>query len=357
MEGTGAEESSGLPTGLPESDRPLWEGMTALQRDKARSRLAAIEEWQAGRISLADALQESGLSRTRFYTVAAQFRTSPTLGSLGAFAGSGAAKPRLDPRAINELQKVVGEIVANNRGTSISGLVRLMIEAAGVDERRLPGATRLRRIVEAEIRRADATGEAGHAIKMDFTAINLPQQNRRPYIMFALLDEGTRLILGASIQPEPALLRGYRSAAENALVQLQNLPDLCWTDRFVRAEVTVCDNKERASQLRSIIKGGGVHANVQFAPARYGRYIRKLVGSRFGRIEITPLRTMEGEAVPDNGEMRPWSLQAASGALSQAVEEHNRHVLSELGSMAGRTVAPDDLAHLLDVLAEIPDLE
>jgi len=331
--------------------------MTELQRSKASSRLRAITEWQAGLMPLAEALRISGLSRTRFYTVAAQFRASPTLGSLGALVGSGAARPRLDPDAVNALQKVVSGVVANNRGTSISGLVRLMVEAAQVDETRLPGSTKLRRIVEAELRRVDATGEAGHALKMDFTAINLPQADSRPHIMFALLDEGTRIILGASVEPVPALVAGYRSAARNARERLADLHDLRWSDRLMRAEITVDENKQLAALLRSLVVEGGVHASVQFAPTRYGRYIRRLVGERFGRIEITPLRTMKGEAVPDNGEMRPWSPEAAAGALNQAVDEHNRQVLAELGPMQGRSVMPDDLAQLIEILSTTPDLD
>ena len=65
----GSEPCSGLPHGLPASDRPLWETMTELQHSKASSRLRAITEWQAGLMPLAEALRISGLSRTRFYTV------------------------------------------------------------------------------------------------------------------------------------------------------------------------------------------------------------------------------------------------------------------------------------------------
>ena len=44
----------------------------------------------SGEQGLEDAVRLSGLSRSRFYRVAADWRTSPTLASLGAFAGVGA---------------------------------------------------------------------------------------------------------------------------------------------------------------------------------------------------------------------------------------------------------------------------
>lgn len=344
--------TTAFPDLLPESDRKRWEAMTPVQRARASDRLAAIAGWRAGEIALDQALASSGLSRTRFYAVAADFRATGSLKSLGAFAGVGASRKRLDPDAVNALQAVVSDVVAMNNGASVLQMVRLMVEASGVDESRLPGSTRLREIVDAEIRRVEATGQAGHALKLDVTAINLPRADGRPHIMFTLIDEGTRLVFGACTAGLPEEEAGYRAAATDALSRLSgSLSSLRWADRLVRIEITVGADRDAGPALRACLVHGGVHAHVQLARARYGRYFRKLIGPRIGRVEITPLRTEEGLAVPDNGDMTPWTDEAATVAVQLAVDQHNAAILQALDVKSGRQVMPDDLSRSLEILA------
>jgi hypothetical protein len=354
MDGTdNLDAASDFPSSLPESDRLQWAGMTASQRGRAADRLAAIESWQSGAIPLEAALQASGLSRTRFYTVAAEFRSAGTLASLGAFAGAGASRQRLDPEAVNALQAVVADVVALNRGASTSQLVRLMVEASGVEERLLPGSTRLRAIVEAEQRRADATGQAGNALKLDVSAINLPRADGRPHLMHVIADDGTRLVLGLAVGATLDEADGYARAARDAQARIEGaLAGVRWVDRLLRMEITVGGDQVRAAALRTRLIDGGVKANVQLAPVRYGRYWRKLVGPRIGRVEITPGRTEEGRAVPDNDDMTPWTDEAALAAVTLAVEQHNAAILAELDVSHGRPVMPDDMRLALDVLSE-----
>jgi len=342
-----------FPEALPEADCPRWQAMTVAQRERARKRLDAIMEWQTGKMPFDRALEASGLSRTRFYSVAAEFRTVGTLASLGAFAGAGASRERLDPDVVNALQAVVADVVAMNQGASVSQLVRLMVEAAGVGgSSRLPGSTRLRGIVETEQRRRAATGQAGHALKLDVTAINLPRAGGRPYLMFTLVDEGTRLIFGAWTGASLDLAAGYRSATLDAVARLGgSLAHLRWADRTVRVDMTVGSDRDEAAAIRIRLIEGGVRAQVNLAPGRYGRYFRRLVGDRMGRIGITPLRTVEGPAVPDNGDMALWSDEAAAGAVRLALEEHNASILAGLDVATGRPAPPDDLARTLDILS------
>lgn len=344
-------DEAAFPSPLPESDRPRWDGMTVTQRSRARRRLDAIVAWRAGELPLAQAIEAADLSRTRFYAVAAAFKDAGDLESLGAFAGTGAARQRLDPNAVNALQAVVAEVVATNRGASVNQLVRLMVDAAGVKEN-LPGSTRLRSIVEAEIRRADATGQAGFALKMDFTAINLPREDGRPHIMFTLIDEGTRLVLGASVGAATDEDAGYREAARDAIDRVGGeLSSLLWADRMMRVDATVGTDGARAAALRARLMSDRTHPPVNLAPGRYGKYFRKLVGERVGRVAITPLRTETGMAVPDNGDMTPWSDEAARAAVALAVGQHNADILAGLDAGTGRPVMPDELANALAILS------
>jgi len=354
-EGVGSDAASGgaMPTSLPEVDRERWNAMTAAQRRRATDRLDAIEKWNAGTIDIESALESTGLSSSRFYRMAADWRAAPSLVALGAFAGTGGTKSRLNPEVVNALQAVVSKVVSMNAGASVSQLVQMMVQEAGVSTDDLPGTSKLRAIVEDEQRRVAATGEAGHAVKFDCSAINLPRADGRPYAMFACLDEGTRLILGAAIIEDATAAEGYRLAAVDALERLGRIgARLPWALRTAGMEITAGIDLDASTGLLDRLKAGGVRANVQLArvPRRFGRYFRAIVGTRIARVEITPLRTEEGLAAADNGDMTPWSIEEARAALRVGVDQHNEAVLAELGGEGGKR-APDDLALALRTLA------
>lgn len=353
LDGTASEAVvSGLPASLPESDRERWSLMTAGQRARAAARLNAIEAWHAGDIDIDAAVAASGLSRSRFYTIASDWRAAPSLAALGALAGAGGARQKLNPEAVNALQAVIANVYAVNKGASISQLVRLMVEASNLDEAILPGTQRLRAIVEAEIRRAEATGQAGHAMKGDVTAINLPRENGRPHLMFVLIDQGTRLVLGVWTQGDLDETSGYRGAALDAQKRIKSsLAGLKWTDRLMRMEFKVRDQVAGAG-LRSKLSDGGVRAPAQAAPKRYGKYFRDIVGQRIGRVEITPARTEDGQALPDNNDMTPWNDEAVRAVVAHAIDRHNMEILAALKPIGARDVPPDDLTLALRTLAE-----
>lgn len=342
------------PPSLPEDDRAEWALMAPSQRERAARRLAAFEAWFAGDLGIADAVKRSGLSRSRFYRLAADWRESPGLKALGAAVGSGASGSRLDPKAVNALQAVVAKVVRLNEGAKVSQLVRLMIEAANIPEgAELPGETRLRRIVEDELRRAAGQGEAGSEVRFDCTAINLPQENGRPHILFACLDKGTRAILGYSVQPTADVAVGYGAAAADALRRIETgLSALPWTLRTKQMVLTAGTDTDASIALVEKLIEAGVQGSVQLTqlPKRFGRYYRELVGTRLGRIEITPARTAEGSAMPDAGDMTPWSGAEANAAVGVIVEQHNADVVASLPNPGGGRV-PDDLLLALETLA------
>jgi hypothetical protein len=327
--------------------------MTATQRKKAEARIKAFEEWHEGILGTDAAVKASGVSRSRFYRLAAEWRAARSLASLGALRGSGAAVAKLDSDAVNALQAVIPDIVRLNEGARVSQLVRLMVERANVPPGKLPGKVRLRQIVENELRRVAATGEAGHAVRFDCSAINLPRADGRPYILFTCLDTGTRLILGAAVAQEPEALFGYRAAAADALQCIGGpLAKLPWALRLTRIDLTAGVDIEQSVALVWHLMGGGVRANVQLARVekRFGRYFRQCVGERIGRVSITPGRTSKGLAMPDNGDMSAWTLAEAAAAVATAVEAHNADALGEVSSKP-RGRPPADLLLALELIA------
>lgn len=349
------EDGTRYPLGLPEDDRAEWNSMTPSQRERAEKRLAAFEAWFAGDLEIAEAVKRAGLSRSRFYRLAADWRESPGLKALGAAVGSGASGSRLDPKAVNALQAVVAKVVRFNKGAKVSQLVRLMVEAADIPEgAELPGDTRLRRIVEDELRRLAGQGEAGDEIRFDCTAINLPQADGRPHIMFVCLDQGTRAVLGYSVQPTVDVAVGYGAAAADALRRIESgLSVLPWALRTKQMVFTAGTDTDQSIALVEKLIDAGVQGAVQLTqlPKRFGKYYRELVGTRLGRIEITPARTGEELAMPDGGDMTPWSTADATAAVGVIVEQHNAEVIAGLSDLRGGRV-PDDLQLALRVLAD-----
>lgn len=347
------DDSLGVfPSELPESDRGRWAELTAAQRASAARRLRAFRAWQSGEQSLDDAVKESGLSRSRFYRLAAAWKANPSLAALGAFRGSGAARERLDPEVIGALQAVVKDVVMLNEGASVSQLVRIMVERSGVEEKKLPGALRLREIVENEKRRVAATGEAGHTVMFDCSAINLPQADGRPHVMFVLVDKGTRLILGAAVGPVADATDGYARVAADVRARLSNeLAQVPWSLRVSQIYLTAgLDVAAAESIVFDLRKAGVSTVQLKRVPRRYGGYFRQVVGDRIGRIAITPARTEKGAATPDNGDMNPWSQVEATAAVAQAVDRHNASVLADLPPGSSSRM-PDDLDKALTLLA------
>jgi hypothetical protein len=340
-----------FPPALPETDRARWFAMTPKQRQKVTLRLAAITSWRDGAIGIDEAIEASGLSRSRFYTVAARWREAPSLASLGGFRGAGGARQKVDGNVINALQAVIADVYALNRGASVNRLVQLMVDASGIEGERLPGIQRRRAIVEAEMRRAEATGQAGHALRGDISAINLPREGGRPHLLYVLIDVGTRLILGAWTQADLDEVSGYRGAARDAQRRITSkLEDMQWTDRLMRIELKV-----QAQEIGYLFRkkhhdlGGAVLP--QGSPKGYGKYFRELVGLRIGRIEITPARTEAGNAISDNRDPYPWSDEEARGAVALAVDQYNAEILGSLEQFGQRKLPPDDLAKALEILA------
>lgn len=348
----GNDNVAAYPANLPASERARWDELTPRQRERAVARIGAVEDWRNERATLSEAVAASGVSRSRFYRIAADWRATPSIDALGAFAGAGvAARAYSDPAVVNALQAVVGRVVETNGGAKVSELVRLMVARAGFAAPPL-GPTKLRAIVTDEQRRRAATGDAGHAVRLDCVAVNLPREGGRPWIMFCCLDQGTGAILGAAMSAEPVTREGYRLAARNALDRMgTSLAGLPWAIRLARVEMTAGVDVDEAILLRDELMTAGVTgAQVAQKEKRFGQYVRATVGERIGRIAITPKRTAKGDAMPDNGDMTGWSGGQAAEILAEAVDGYDTIVLERVRSAdPGRP--PEDLVTMLELLA------
>jgi hypothetical protein len=343
-----------FPKGVPTRERELWERLTVKQREKASRRLGAIVGWNGGfgQLTADAATKAAGLSLSRFYRLAAEWRHAPSLSVLGTFAVPLSRRSKFEPDVINALQAKVAAVVSQNDGVSVSGLVDLLIDVAAVPRDRLPGSTKLREIVQAELRRLAATHDAGTAIVIDVVAVSLSRSDGRPHVMFVCIDVGTRAILGVALGDVAQSVAGYGAAAADALRTIsEDALRLPWGRRLANAVLTAGLDVDECRVLVDRLGRGVSDANVLLSTRsnRFGRKVRSLVGPRFGRVSITPTRTAEGDAMVQDA--TPWSEVDALAELRAAAAAHNA-TLTPPGMDAGEaTEAPQSLLQMLRELA------
>jgi len=342
-----------FPSRLPESDRVQWHQMTPNQRSTALVRIGAFDGWHAKKLRIDDAVAASKLSKSRFYRLAAEWREMPCLDALGAQQGGGGGGKKLNSDAVNALQAVLPDIVRMNIDASVSQLMRLAEKAVDVPADTLPKTSRMRQLVEHELRRQSSLTGAGSIIMFDMTAISLAQANGRPFIMVCCIDKGTTALLGTAVTEEPLARNSYRLAAQDALARISNdLAGLPWSERLLEADITSGVDEDDSTAMVAHLNTQ-VRANVQRAGTtkRFGKYLRAHVGPKIGKLYATPARTEAGVAVTNNKNMMPWSLEEARYAVKIATDDYNAEIVSGLAAN-GYPSPPEDLLKLLHLMAD-----
>lgn len=339
---------------LSQSDRAHWESLTPSKREEAEKRFAIFEAWREGEMGAGEAIARFGKSSSRFYRLAAQWSEKPSLEALGVGARAPRTRSKLDPEIVNALQAKVAEVVRLNADASVRRQVELLLEAAGFGNSKPIGTPALRKIVETERRRVDAVGRIGQQVGLDCTAINLPQRNRRPFILYVIIDIGTGLALGFSVGETLDIATGYTAAASDALdwIAQQSRP-LPWAPTLMQTILVSGSDEAQSAEIIDWMKSEGLGGNPLRATGRkrFGSQFRKALDDRVGRVQITPARTIEGEALPDNGNMTPWTHAEVKAELRRILAAHNETVLERLAGMKAAEPPPG----LLEFLSRLSD--
>ena len=350
-----SEKLAQFLSGLSSADRKRWDTLTPARRRDAEARFDVFEQWTQGNLSAEEAIGRFGKSPSRFYRLAAQWRERPGLDALGVGVRAPRSRAKLDPHIVNALQSKVAEVVRLNADASVSRQADLLLEAAGFRGEKPIGTTALRKIVETERRRIVASGRVGHQISLDCTAINLPQESGRPYILYVLADVGTGLALGWCHGKSVDVVAGYAAAAKSALEWMTGAgPALPWSARLTQTVLVAGPDGDRSKALVERLMREKIGGNVLRAsgPRRFGSQFRKLYGERLGRIQITPARTLDGEALPDNGNMTPWTTSEVREELRRTFDGHNESIMGDLDHSTD-SKPPASLTDLFEELARI----
>lgn len=339
---------------LPASEAAMWAAMPVDRRAKAMQRMKALTRWDggAGPMTTAQAAADAGVSVNRWFEMAKAWRERRSLAALGTFAGS---SRRPDPRQ-SALQSIVPEVLGPWPTGSVRQMAIKLGEASAAQGGGKVGDSMLRRVVEEELRRRDAERRLGNDIQFDCSACSVLRPDGSPYTLFAVLDRGSQLLLGAAMGDVGDSRTGHAAACRDARrrIDAKAYDGLPWVDRPSRMELVVGLDADRWTGLRDEMAAAGLSAPVEPStkPSRFGRYLRNAVGDRLGRIDLWYGRTVPEPSRGAKVAERSLRLEAqdAEALLGAQVDHHNGDRRTSLPPSPG-TVPPAELRLALDHLA------
>lgn len=339
---------------LPTGEAAMWSSMSTERRAKALRRMEALAKWDDGNgpLTPADAAIVAGVSLNRFFEMAKGWREHRSLAALGTFAKS---SRRPDAREA-ALQEIVGEVLGRWPTGSVRRMAADLGEAWEVKGGKPVGQSMLRRVVEHELRRRDAEGQPGADVQFDCSACSLLRPDGAPHTLFAVVDRGTQLVFGAAVGDVADSRAGYAAASLDALKRLGagEFDQLPWAPRSLRFELVVGLDADRWIDLRDEMAASGVAAPIERSTrsSRFGRYLKRSIGDRLGRIDMWYGRTVpQPNKPPKVADRSPRLATADANAfLAAQVDEHRDERRQHFREAAG-AVPPVDLIRILEGLA------
>jgi hypothetical protein len=349
---------------MTEDELRFWGALKPGQRDEALKRARAMTRWHddRGEWTADDAARAAGVSRNRFYALAASWENEAerSLANLGV----GAQAPRrrrstFDADLLENLKASARAIVARegSEGASVSVLAQELESTMRDDARKKPGTAVLRAMIVEARRHHQMHGGIGTDLAFDLCACQLSDEAGQPYVLFACIDRGTGFVLAYGFgDPTDSLMRHQALAAE---VLERRGPDgdekLPWTKQTERVELVVgLDRKPFmmwADAIRDDLgKDGKINLQPSIRPRRYGRYLREHFGAAIGRIRLLPASTRN----PSDGKSATiltkerYSLEDALVRIGLEITDHNEAVLAKLGR---RSAMPATIVNLLSKIA------
>jgi hypothetical protein len=294
---------------LPAEEIEMWAAMSTEQRAVAMLRMKAIARWIADRPPHDAKIwaKRADIQLPRFYEMSKTWRGKRSLAVVGASATAPRRRAGAFDESLNdEIRIVIDEAPAKKK----KNLRYLAIELGKAIEARTgakaPSYITLRRRVQDELRVRSLKERPGSHVQFDCCAFSLSTNVQDQLTMFVVLDVTSQLVIGASIGDAANSRQGYAHAARNALKRLGSgaLNDIAWSHRLERTELVAGFDESTMLAVPAELALAGVAPTMQVAIAakRFGKYLRKTVGLRIGRILLLSSATIEasGDADPDS---------------------------------------------------------
>ncbi len=344
---------------VPASEKKLWLAMSTDQRDSAMRRMKAMARWHAGRPPVpSDAAKGAGLTLNRFYEMAKAWRTKRSIASVETMAIAPRARSSDYDTILSKHVQTVVATVPEGAKVTLKELIEKLGAAAAAELDVQPSFATLRRRVQEEMRRRERRVRPGGEVQFDCCAITMSTMDTPQRVLFVILDRRTQLVLGAALGDARRGRVGYAHAAADALrrVTSGSLRAVAWTGRLEKMELVVGLDEADLSRVAVEFVRAGIRSVMQpsNAPRRFGRYLRKAVGDRMGRILLLSSDDVATSASATTSDLDGTSDDAVR--VQVEIEVHDATLLADL-ERDDASEPPADLLTTLRLLADWRDRE
>lgn len=334
-------------------ERLLWGSLSEKKRSIALERIAAFADWldPAIAISAEEAAERANLSLSRFYRMARDWEDADARSLVGL--GLGVKRPRKTTGSKAAGQKIAFEAALRlveadpQDQRSVTDLVGELASALAHELPSVPGIASLRSTVVEARRRRDSTDTVGVDVAFDLSACAMLDEGGELYVLAALIDRGTGIILGAALPDGTSARACFPPVAADALGRIDAAMGsmLPWAPHSQSCEIVSFDDEDAAwvHHISAAVPGVNVQPAVQ--PRRFGRYIRRHVGEGVGNLRLLPTLTWSGTPAETSAPKRRYGPEQAAARLAIEVDAHNALVADRLGG-SERSV-PQGLLRLL----------
>lgn len=327
-----------LPYPLSTHEKMLWIAMSRDQRDLAMRRMKAIVRWNVGRQlrSPAEAAAAADLTVSHFYEMAKAWREKPSIATVETSAAAPRARSRSYESVLGKHARIVVNDVPEGGRIVLKALAEALGAAVADELGEAPSFATLRRSVQDELRRRARTIRPGGHLRFDCCAVTMSTLDHASRTLFAVLDVQTQLVLGVGLGDARDARLGYAAAATDALRRLGqgSLKDLAWSSKVENMELVV--GKDSAGSHDDLSNVGVETARARIIPPiqasinpkRFGRYLRKAMGDRMGRVLFLSSDTVASATYDSLADLSGRSDDASRFQVE--VEIHNAAILGGL---------------------------
>lgn len=314
------------PEGVPERELMLAGRLSAKLRLVVGKRLRAVTRWmrdsELGNGDVVEAIAAAGLSKSRFYAVAADWRRTRSIGSLGARAAEKTTRPgRLPPDVASAATEAVRKVMEEVPDSSVAAVVE-RLAAAGIPSLSYSAVRRL----WLEAKRSAPAGPFGARLLFDSVGLDAVLDGERMRL-YVVLDEGTGLVLGSAEATNRSRSWGLVHAADDARINLGRMDLKGLVVASHRPEVVL--NLQRDDEAGGrVLERRLVDAGIGFAVGggrNLGRATVRALGERAGPVWLGAGERDDEVSYRNGRKARmPEYTAAMSQAITGTIEQHNQ---------------------------------
>ncbi len=361
---------------LPDLHSRAWAALSPAQKLRATKRLDALERWHGDRRgwTIDDAAKAADMGKNHFYALAARWEDveARSLEVLGVQARAPRRRKSRHDKVLNEVRSIAEDLVGKEpedveERPAVTTVMAELEARWTPKDGKLPGAATLRGVIVEARRRRDMKSRIGGDLGFDICAVEIPDDEGKPYIAFICVDRGTGYIHGYRFDDVADSIGGHARLATDILAHGSDEEAearLPWVERNRQVELVIGEDREpfreweaqMKADIASAAKDGPakVDLNASNKPRRFGRYLREALGTRIGRVNLLPARTVSKPGAPPAAPLADIGYTEAEAVmrLDLEVDDHNAAIVAQLSDEAPSKRMPEHLRNVFGLIAE-----